>query len=228
VINMVDIRRLYIVRALFSSPNQRASSEQLDSMTEKITLRFQPEVRKAIMNVRGHYRHLIDKPALNFYGLSIIKEADKEEVTKIAEEANKRMKEIEPTLQVSVGFVPLYLEQEAQGEVYQQVLAAIQARIYTELLGRLKEIAKMDDVPKRSRMALIKMCDRLQKWNVVDDPNVNKTLAEVKLQFENDIFKPVMEDLNKELASVKSRFAFLDLEENENGTVSPTPAAEEE
>jgi hypothetical protein len=37
-----------------------------------------------------------------------------------------------------------------------------------------------------------------------------------------------MEDLNKELASVKSRFAFLDLEENENGTVSPTPAAEEE
>jgi hypothetical protein len=64
------------------------------------------------------------------------------------------------------------------------------------------------------------MCDRLQKWNVVDDPDIKQNLADIKLQFENDIFKPVMEDLHKELNDVKSRFAFLDLEENENGTVA--------
>jgi hypothetical protein len=78
---------------------------------------------------------------------------------------------------------------------------------------RLKELAKLEEIPKQSRTALIKLCDRLHKWNVVDDPNVAKTLAEVKMQFENDVFKPVLNDLQKEIDSLKERGAFIEFDE---------------
>ena len=65
----IEMRRLYIVRTLFSSENQRVSTEDIDDMTEKITFRWEPGIRKAIGKVRNTYRHQITAPCLNFYGL---------------------------------------------------------------------------------------------------------------------------------------------------------------
>ncbi len=209
----LEMRRLYIVRTAFSNENQRESTEAIDSMTEKVTFRWPPETRKAIQAVRGAYRHKITAPCLNFYGLSIVKEADKEGVFQLAEKADQEMKKISPDLRADVRLIPLYVEKEAQGEVYQAVLAAIQGRIYSELLGRLRELAKLEEVPKVSRTALLKLCDRLKVWNVIDDPSVGRTLEEIKLQISNDIFKPVMVDLEKELADLKSRGAYLEFDE---------------
>lgn len=209
----LEMRRLYIVRTGFTSENQRASTEEIDGMTEKVTFRWAPEMRKAIATVRNAYRHRILAPCLNFYGLSIIKDTDREAVFQLAEKADQEMKKINPECSATVRLLPLYVEKEAQGEVYQEVLAAIQGRIYTELLGRLRELAKLDEVPKVSRTALLKLCDRLKVWNVVDDPNIVKTLEDIKLQIANDIFKPVMVDLEKELADLKSRGAYLEFDD---------------
>ena len=209
----MDMRRLFIVRTSFSSPNQREKTEQVDAQTEKITLKWTPEVRKAIVEVRNQHLGLIKKPALNFYGLLVIRERDKEEIIRIAEDANQAMRVVNQELRAIVQFIPLYLDDQVKGEVYQQVLGAIQSRIYSELFGRLSQIANLDEVPKRSRNALIKLVDRLQRWNVVDDPDVDKTLNEVKLSFETEVFKPVLNDLKEQLLALKARGAFLEFED---------------
>lgn len=201
------------MRTNFSSSNQRTETRKIDDMREEMTFRWTKEVRSKIGEVRNKFMNKLRKPALNFYGLLVIRERDREELTKVAEEANTEMQKVDSELGAHVTFIPLYLEQEAKGEVYQQVLGSIQARIYGELFMRLKELAKLQEIPKQSRTALIKLCDRLHTWNVVDDPNVAKTLADVKLQFENDVFKPVLEDLKKEIDSLKERGAFIEFDE---------------
>jgi len=218
-----DMRRLYIVRTAFSSENQRVSTEVIDDQTEKITLRWTPEVRKAIGAVRNKYRHQILAPCLNFYGLFVVRDKDRESVSQLAEKADAEMRKISPELSAKVTFLSLYVEKEAQGEVYQQVLGAIQGRIYTELLGRLRELAKLPEVPKQSRTALLKLCDKLLVWNVLDDPDIVKTLEDIKLQISNDIFKPVMVDLEKELADLKSRGAYLEFEDEQPTAPSAPP-----
>lgn len=217
----IEMRRLYIVRTGFTSENQRASTEELDGMTEKVTFRWPPATRKAISTVRNAYRHRILAPCLNFYGLSIIRDRDREAVFQLAEKADQEMKLINTECSANVRLIPLYVEQEAQGEVYQQVLAAIQGRVYSELLGRLRELAKLDEVPKVSRTALLKLCDRLKVWNVVDDPNIEKTLEDIKLQISNDIFRPVMMDLERDLADLKSRGAYLEFDDALPATPPP-------
>lgn len=215
----IELRRLYIVRTLFSSENQRASTEEIDDMSEKVTFRWAPERRKAIATVRNTYRHQITAPCLNFYGLFVIKDKDREAVSQIAEKADQDMKKVDPELSARVTFLPLYVEESSVGEVYTQVLGAIQGRIYTELLSRLRELAKLPEVPKQSRTALLRLCDKLAAWNVLEDPSVTKTLADIKLQISNDIFAPVMADLEKDLADLKSRGAYLEFDD-----APPAPA----
>lgn len=217
----IEMRRLYIVRTLFSSENQRASTEDIDDMSEKVTFRWPPEIRKAIGKVRNTYRHQITAPCLSFYGLFVIKDKDREAVSQLAEKADQEMKKINIELSARVTFLPLYVEESTMGEVYQSVLGAIMGRIYTELLGRLRELAKLPEVPKQSRTALLKLCDKLAVWNVLGDSNVAETLANIKLQIQNDVFAPVMADLERDLADLKSRGAYLEFEDS----VPPTPPA---
>lgn len=222
----IEMRRLYIVRTLFSSENARESTEAIDDMSEKIVFRWQPEVRTAIAKVRNTYRHQITAPCLNFYGLFVIKDKDREAVAQIAEKADAEMKKINPELSAHVNFLVLYCESEATGEVYQQVLSAISGRVYSELLGRLRELCKLPEIPKQSRTALLKLVEKIKVWNVLDDPSITDTLANIKLQIENDIFAPVMADLEKELADLKSRGAYLEFDEAPPAPKNDTPPTE--
>ena len=217
-----DMRRLLIMRTDFSSSNQRLETKKIDDMREELTFRWSKDIRRKIGEVRNKFMNKLRKPALNFYGLLVIRERDRDELSKVAEEANTEMQKIDSELGAHIKFIPLYLEQEAKGEVYQQVLGSIQARIYGELFMRLKELAKLEEIPKQSRTALIKLCDRLHTWNVVDDPNVAKTLADIKLQFENDVFKPVLNDLQKEIDSLKERGAFIEFDEEPQAAPTTT------
>ena len=210
-----DMRRLSIVRLNFSSANQILDSRDVDDQTRQVTLKWSPDVRKKITTIRNKHVHLIKKPALNFYGLNVIRDTDRAEVTGAAEAADAEMKTLDASLGASVIFIPLYVEAEAKGQVYQQVLGAIQGRIYSELLSRLTELAGLEEVPKRSRTALIGLVDRLKRWNVLDDPSIEQTLNEMKLSFQNDVIKPVMQDVQKELDALKSRGAFLELGDEE-------------
>lgn len=209
----MDMRRLFIVRTGFSSPLQREKTERIDDLNERITLKWPSETRRAIGEVRNKYLNLLKKPALNFYGLLVIRERDQAEISKIVEEAHHAMQAIKPELSAEARFIPLYLDDQVKGEVYQQVLGAIQSRIYSELFYRLKDLANLEEIPKRSRTALIKLVDRLRRWNVVDDPAVEQSLSEIKTSFETDVFKPVLKDLQEQLMALKARGAFLEFED---------------
>jgi hypothetical protein len=211
--NNIEVRRLYIVRTSFSSPNQRDGTKKIDDQTEEVHLRFTKETRETITRTRGKYLTQMRNLSLNFYGLMVIRESDKEAVSAIADEAHKEMTTILPELTAHIALIPLYLDDKEKGEVYGQVLAAIQGRIYSELLERLVDLAKLESVPKRSRNAVLKLVEKLRTWNVVDDPKVTETLDDIKRNIENDIFKPVVEDLQKEMTALKERGAYLEFDD---------------
>ena len=208
-----EMRRLYIIRTAFTSANKRRSTNVIDDRTTEITFEWTPEIRKKLTEVKNHYRYKLQKDALNFFGLFIIREADKEEWYKLMSDADSKMKEIEPTAHANIRLISLYVEGDVNGEVYQQMLVAIQGRIYMELLNRLNELMRLPEIPGRSRTALLRLCDRMHLWNVIDDPNVHETIEEYRLQFRNNAFTPVLEDVKKNMADLQSRGAFLEFDE---------------
>lgn len=208
---MTDIARIYIVRTTVSSGVARAERKVIDDRTEQVKFRFSSQERKLIQEIRG--RHFRAIGGLNFYGLRVVREMERDTVVKQMNLADGELKKIASDLSAVVQFIPLYLEAGAKGEVYQQVLQSIQGRVYTEMFERLREVAKMDDVPKRSRMALLRLCDRMHDWNVLDDPDIRKTIDDMKLQIRNEVFKPVMEDLKKSIDDLRSRGAALEFED---------------
>jgi hypothetical protein len=216
------LRRLYIVQTAFSCPDKRASVEILDDTRREITLSFDSATREKITGVRNKYLNAIRKTCLPFYSLLVVRESDRAEVERLANEAHNEMQAIDGQLHAHVHTISLYLDQKEKGEVYGQVLDAIMARIYGGLFERLKELAKLEEIPNRSKLAILKLCDKMAKWNVVDDPDVAETLANIRLQVDAGILKPAMEDLKKELKALKSRGAYLEFDSN---TADTAPAA---
>ena len=202
-----DMRRLMIVRTAFSNPNQLSDSRELDEQKREITLRWPEQTRRAIVAVRTEHINSIKRDSLNFHSLTVVREADKEKVLMAAQAADAAMKGIDHSLSAKVYFIPLYVEQDASGDVYRAVVDAIRGRMFFELSQRLRSLAKLDTVPTRSRNALLKLCDRLRAWNVLDDPDVAATLESVKLQLTNGVIKPVLDDIEKSLAELKEKGA---------------------
>jgi len=220
---MVDIQKLEIVKTDFSSGGARSATKRIDGNNEQITFKWGETMRKSISQVRGRHQSKIRDMCLSFYGIMVCRESAKEDIMKIVKEANADMKKLDLSLGAGIKFIPLLLDDSEKGEVYNKVLGAIQARIYTDLLDRLIDVARDGKVPKRSRTALVKLCERLKTWNIVNDPNVAKSLDEMKLQIENDIIEPVIADLQKEIEALKGRGAFLEFEDD-----APLPAASKE
>ncbi len=206
-----DARSIFLVLPLMSSPNKIADTEKIDDTHKRVTLEWGEEMRDLITSVRKLYYPAVRSKCVCIYGLSFAKAADMTDIMQTMEAADKELKAVHPSLGATVRFVPLSVDAAAKGEVYRQINDAIRGRIYTELFERLRALPNTVKMNSRSRTALVELCDKLKGWNIIDDPDINRTLAAIKTQIANDIVGPVMEDLGKEINDLRSRGAFLEV-----------------
>jgi hypothetical protein len=206
-----SLREVYIARFEMSSPNQTAERHYVDDMHESLTLEFAKEVRDKISSVRNKYRGLILKGCLHFHGLQVVRRDAVDEVQKFVDQADIELKAIDPRLGANLLLIPLSVDAAARGELYEAVVSAIRGQVYTVLLDRLKGLAAKDDVPMRSRTALLDLCDRMKSWNVVGDPDIEKSIANYRRLFQEGILKPVAEEIQKIVSAQDNPAAYVEL-----------------
>jgi hypothetical protein len=206
-----NLKEVYIARFEMSSANKTASRKQIDDMHQEVTLEFPKEVRDKIAEVRGKFRRQILRECLHFHGLQVVSGETKNRLVALIEQAEVELKAIDPGLHAQVTLIQVSVDATEKGALYDAVMNAIKGQVYTVLLDRLKGLAGKDDVPMRSRKALLDLCDRMRTWNVVGDPAVEETIGTYRRMFEEGIIKPVAEEVEKAVAAAESAAAYVEL-----------------
>lgn len=208
---MTNLREVYIARFEMSSPNQTAENREIDDMHKEITLQFPKEIRDRIASVRNKYRALILKECVHFHGLQVVGAENRQKVSGYVEQADADLRAIDPQLHAQIVLIPVSVDAEGKGALYTAIQDAIKGQVYSVLLDRLKELAKKDNVPMRSRNALLDLCDRMKAWNVLGDPNIEETITSYQRLFKEGILKPVAEEVEKVVAAMETAAAFVEL-----------------
>src|SRR5690348_5699406 len=120
-----NLRNVFIVQVEMSSPSKVADTETLDDMHRKTTLSFTPEVREKIKEVRYKARSGIEPYCLPFHGLRVVSAADVPKVQAVIATAKAEMKAIDPTLDATVIPIPLSVDAQARGELYEAIVSSI-------------------------------------------------------------------------------------------------------
>ena len=205
-----NMKNLYIVKTRMSSPNYILYSEEIDDMTAKFTYKFNKETRQKISTIRSRFNKPIYEGTANFHGLYICQETHRQELEDMVSKANKQFQEIDPMLSASVMFIPLDAGAIRNGEMYDQINLAVKGQIYTDLLERLKKLAD-SSIKSRSKSSILKMVDRMEKINVLDDPEISLKIYEIREMIENESLIPLLQDLESEVDKIKQRGAFLEM-----------------
>lgn len=204
------MENLYIVKTRMSSPNYILYSEEIDEMTSQYTYKFNKETRQQISAIRGRYHKPVYEGTANFHGLYICQEKHRQELQDIISKANREFQKIDPMLHAEVLFIPLDAGAIRNGEMYEQLNSAVKGQIYTDLLDRLKKLAN-SSLKSRSKSSLFKMVDRMEKINVLDDPEISLKIYEIRDMIEKETLQPLMQDLESEVNKVRQRGAFLEM-----------------
>jgi hypothetical protein len=96
------------------------------------------------------------------------------------------------------------------GEMYDNICAAIKSQIFTTLLTRIETVSHTA-IPTRSKHSLLKMVTRMERINVMDDPDITYRLNQIREQIMKEAIAPLQEDLSRELKIMTSRGANLEL-----------------
>lgn len=206
-----DMRTILLVCPLMSSPNAIASERAIDEMTREIKLKYTMELREKIKAIRHAFYPKVRDLCTSVFGNSFCRSKDLLEIQKIMEGADLELKKLDRNLGATVRFLPLAIDSEARGEVYRQICDAIRGRIYAEIVERLRGLPNAVNMGERSRVAILELCDKLHSWNILEDPDIEETLKNIRIQIRNNIVAPVMEDLSNQIEELKSRGAYLEV-----------------
>ena len=190
-------RRIYIIRAEMSSPERGEEARMIDDNTKEIKYAFPKSVRQKIERVRNKYKNLLYEKTVNFYGLQMIDDRKVEEIRKIVSEADRELREIDPSLSARYILVPVSEEAIEKGELYTKILYAIQYQICKEVFQRVKDL-KSDTPRKVTKESIRDMLERMRELNILGDERIDRLIDGISRMLDmrtEEIKKAILEEL---------------------------------
>ena len=201
---------IYIVKLVMSSENRIEGREEVDDTTVTVHYTFPKLVRSEISAIRSRARRRLAEKTLDFYGLRIAKEENLQEIRNIAEEADRELKQIHESLYAYMVSIPIDVSSVKKGELYDKVLNAIKFQVYSTVFQRIKDMKLKHVMNKKVKESLLRMINTLKAVNVLNDPEIDKSLKEIEMRIlENDV-TTIREEVKKQLQKLtKSRAAYI-------------------
>lgn len=207
--------RLFIIKTSMASPNYIAGSRFLDEekMKKELTYKFQLDMRQAIQATRMRFKGPIYSGCLDFYGLRVCNQDQKESIEASIKEADAAFKAIHPELKADVMFIPLDMGEIAKGGLYSNLLGAINTQLNTKVVKRLESVLnRKKDLTPRTKKSLLGMIDQIREINVLGDEGVNARLDEMKAKIDEGALEGLVEDINTEMAKMEGRWGAVEFD----------------
>lgn len=218
--------KVYVINFTMSSPNQLLSSERLDESSRKLNYKFKEATRRDIHRKNEYYKSKAYIKLLDFHGLRLCKEEQLNELKDLADEANKELMTIDPTLGATLASFSLDMADVSKGETYGQVLSAIRYQIITQVIDKIDVMTKeksINQLQVKSKEALVKLVDRLKAINILEDKDIDTKLESIKKAIIYDSIEVLKKDLITEMISITKGGAYLKFRDSQ-GVETPTPS----
>lgn len=203
--------KLVIVKLSMASQNKIDDTKVIDEYTQETTFRYNQETRRAIGKVRMRYHTALYGGTLDFYGLRITREESIPEKRQLMAACVRDLKEIDRALDADLVVIPLESDSMRKGEMYSRIVDAIVYQIGNEVTERIKKaLEKGTTLPKVTKDALLKMLREVREINVIEDPDIERKIAEIEKLVEGEAIAPLKEYIDREVSAVTSRWAFLE------------------
>lgn len=192
------MEQLYIIRLKMSSEFKVDSRKELDKLGKKVelTYHFEKVIRNAIQSTRMKYRGPILSNCLIFYNIRICTESQKKDIEGLIKEAKEKMKEIDQDLSASAAFLPLKMEDMAQGAMYQALIGSIKEQVYGNLFKKLRDyLDENKQIHPNAKKSMTKLLDQMRQINVTGDQSIDTLITNLKTLVENSS----LSELRKEL-----------------------------
>lgn len=203
--------KLVIVKLMMSSQNKIVGTLVLDEYRQETTFKYDQETRRKIGKVRMRYHTALYGGTLDFYGLRITRSEAIPEKLQIMRDCLSDLAEIDRGLTADLVVIPLESDSMVKGEMYSRIVDAIVYQIGNEVTDRIqKALEKGTMLPKVTKDALLKMLKGVREINVIDDPDVEKKIADIEKLVEGEAIAPLKEYIDREVGAVTSRWAYLE------------------
>jgi len=172
-------KRIYVLLFRMSSSERVAETKMIDDNTKEIVYAFPRSVRMKIERVRNKYRREFEERTVNFYGLRLADEDTIPEAKEIVKNADKELKEIDPTLSATLLKVPISEQAIEEGELYSKILYAIQYQVVHAIFNRVKDL-KSDELRKNSKESIREMLDKMRRLNILRDERIDTLIDRIE------------------------------------------------
>lgn len=191
------MKSLYVVTKFVSSPNQLANSIEIDEYNKNLTFRFDKKTRQAISRIRMRFMSPIYQNTLEFHKLHICNEEQAKFIESKFREADAEMKKIHESLVAQVQFFPLDMDEMRRGGLYRGVVNAVKCRVYKDTFDKMENFLsnRKDKLPKKSKVAMMRMVDNLRAINIIDDEEIDKQLDDIERQINDESIIDLRDDM---------------------------------
>jgi hypothetical protein len=184
-------------------------------------------IRQRINTIRGN-------GCMPFFGAYLTNELGISQLTQACRKADQDMKALDPEYHCTLRYyeIPM-MNITGNKTIFDELLSDMKNEIFGVVLEQITE--KIRNTPegktmtKKSKDALLNMCDRLSGLNIVDDPGVKKQIEDVKARINADQLAELRDDILVILDETKNRAGALELvapikiSETEPDSAAPVP-----
>lgn len=203
--------KIYHIKVVESSANQISGIRHINQKQTEITYKLEKEKRDTINRIRARSKINYYALSLNFCDSRYIKgNQNLEIIRRDVERADYELKQISPTLGAHMVAVQLDSEYIRHGEIFDRIRSAIKAQVYGDLIERLEKLVLRKTVPENSKKALMRMCDKLENINILNDEEINDKINLIRDMLKQDMIAPVLEDLSREAERMQSNFVYVE------------------
>jgi hypothetical protein len=209
-------KQLYVVHISMSSPYFTIKEKTVVNPVEnskKMYYRFPLVDRQRIQAIRQGVNVQVGAGCARFYELKITNDTGKEQLEEAIRDAHQKMILVDPTLKAESIFIPLSMAGMAQGNLLDAMVTQIREQIDGAVLKQIEaKIEKYgDNINPKSKATLLKMLDRIKSVNILDDPDIDAHIEEMKQRILNDQIVPLQQEILAIMNEDKDRFSTVDV-----------------
>jgi hypothetical protein len=231
-------QKLYQVRIKMGSQFRGRGVDQ-GEYQRLITYEKDKQTRREIGAIRQSVNARRAAGCMPFFGAYITNELGRDQLVDVCTKADREMKEIDPELHCTPVFMKLDTpDLMGNTSLFDELLNSMRTQIHKVVLDRIKskiEGSESTTLTTKSREALLRMLDKTQDLNIVNDPSITADIEKMRARINANELRELRDEILVILDETKDRSAALEIvdnviddEEGENGApaqVMPAPAS---
>jgi hypothetical protein len=207
-------QEVYQIWIHMGSANKVKGRETIDEFKVIIDHKYPQKVRREIQALRQEINRMTDNSCIKYYSAKFTNGLGLNQLRDACQRIDREMKQIDPTL---------YCEIKAKKEVfgvkqnmtfYDELTSGLRDQIINTMLKRVETIIERSpegSLKPKTRDSLIKMFEQMKGLNIVQSPEVNQEIDQMKQKILSSTIKEIRDDLLEILETNKDRSTALEI-----------------